>query len=357
MHQFKFAAYTALCSLVVASFSTMAQYPVQVKIMTYNINAERHTDGDYTDIGDVIKEINPTICGLQKVDSCSNATKKVDVLKSLGEQLDMVPTFSMSYEKNGGAYGNGFLSDSIPTSMQHLVVPKAETGASEDRSVLEIDMIMAGETVRFIVTHLDYSGATTQTAELETIIPWIENGGCPASPVVIMADFNAQATAAPMKLLTDAGFVFVKGKDGKILDTSASQGINHILYRPEERWKINDAGNPEYAASNRNPVWADMELLDWVESTKPTIMKKTADNLTPLYSRGLFHYDLTAPANVSLHFLNLSGERVLTVLDNTRQGVGRHFIPIGRNRLSPGIYHGILTIDGHRIVANMPMVR
>ena len=86
MHQLKFILAAALTVMAMTWRHVSAQYPAQIRIMTYNINAETHTDGDYTDIGNVINEIDPTIAGLQKVDSCTVTTKPVDVLKALGEQ-------------------------------------------------------------------------------------------------------------------------------------------------------------------------------------------------------------------------------------------------------------------------------
>ncbi len=346
MHKFKFAAYTFLCGFVVAGFSTMAQYPIQLRIMTYNINAEARSDGDYTDIADVINEINPTVCGLQEVDSCSNAANKVDVLKLLGERTNMVNTFSASYQKNGGSYGNGFLSDSFPINTRRLALHKEETGAAEDHSALEISIKVNGEIIRFIVTQLDYSDPAVQTAELEMMIPWLYESFCGCGPVVIMGDFNAKDTAEPMKLLTEAGFVFVKGKNGKLLDTGTSQGVSHILYYPEWRWRIKDSGNPDYAASDRNPVWADMELLDMADTIVLTTAKKNKKSFTlSLYSRGFIQYDLTALANVSLHIYGISGARALRVLDNTRQGAGRYPVPIVGNRFSRGVYYAVLTIE------------
>ncbi|MBN1307036.1 MAG: hypothetical protein JXA18_03905 [Chitinispirillaceae bacterium] len=324
--------------------------------MTYNINAETHRDGDYTDIGDVIKEIDPAIAGLQKVDSCTVTAKPIDVLKTLGGQTDMVPTFSMSYTQNNGSYGNGFLSDSVPKSSRRLPIPKGS--ASEDRSALEIGITMEGERVRIIVTHLAYEqNDSYRVTQLKKILPWIDSGGTETDPVVIMADFNAQPTAGSMQLLTDAGFAFVKGKNGQILDTSSGQGINHILYRPEARWKINDAGNPTYAASNRNPVWADMELLNPVDAAMPLTKTKPAYNLQILYSRGLLHYHLASPVNVSLHLYTTAGKLAGTLIASRRLEAGSHFTSINENSLSPGLYHGILSIDGRIIAAAAVIAR
>jgi endonuclease/exonuclease/phosphatase family metal-dependent hydrolase len=66
----KFYVFSIAILFVIISAS--AQYPPQIRIMTYNINAEKHGDGSYSDIIEVISAINPDICGLQKLDSCNS---------------------------------------------------------------------------------------------------------------------------------------------------------------------------------------------------------------------------------------------------------------------------------------------
>ncbi len=340
MNKIKLIFAASAAFLLWVGFDACAQYPSQVRIMTYNINAEAHTNGDYTDIGKVIKEINPTIAGLQKVDSCSVAAKPVDVLSSLAEQTDMVPTFCLSYKKNNGSYGNGFLTDSIPKSSRRLAIPKGS--ASEDRSALEIGITMGGESVRVIVTHLDYASDANRTAQLRQIVPWIDSGGTASDPVVIMADFNAQYTDNCMKFLTDAGFVFVKGKNGMVLDTSSRQGINHILYRPEARWKVVDAGNPAYAASNRNPVWADMELLNPVDAVVPFVNFTHEKKPEVLLRDNMLRYRPDPRGLATLHIFDLAGRQIIGIKSISM----REVVYSNKTAFSCGVYNVLPSTDG-----------
>ena len=53
-------------------------------------------------------------------------------------------------------------------------------------------------------------------------------------------------------------FVYVRNASGEILGE-----IDHIMYRPKERWRVVEADKPTgYAASDHDPVWAILELLD-----------------------------------------------------------------------------------------------
>jgi endonuclease/exonuclease/phosphatase family metal-dependent hydrolase len=319
--QRRFISLPVICAIMINPATVShAQYPDTVKIMTYNINAETHTDGDYADIGEVINAINPTIAGLQKVDSFSVTAAPVYVLKSLGDQTYMAYTFSKSYAKNSGAYGNGFLSDSVPLSTRHLAIPKGS--ASEDRSALEIGITMASEKVRVIVTHLDYANDANRTAQIQQILPWIDSGGKATDPVVIMADFNMDDTKAPMKLFVDAGFVYVKGSKGEILDTA--QKINHILYRPEARWSILGVGNPAYAASNRYPLWALMKLKDLAPAVASAEVLKNGIDGRLSITGGRIGLNLAAASRVSLDLFDLSGRKIAALISDRMLCVGTH---------------------------------
>ncbi len=335
-----------------------AQYPDTVKIMTYNINAEGHDTGSYSDVATVIKALDPTICGLQKLDSCNKRNKR-DVLKFLGEEANMSYTFAVAqpnFQGSPGSYGIGFLSKKDPKSVRRLLIPKGS--ASEDRAALEIGVTIAGEPVRVIVTHLDYGNATNRTAQLQKIVSWMDSAGPKTVPAVIMADFNAQSTESSMKVLTDAGFVYVKGTNGKILDTSAQQGINHILYRPEARWKVVDAGNPKYAASNRNPVWALMSLLNPVaiktgnpgtdnHSTRPRVNAGNKE----------ISFVLSSRATVTMRLFDPSGRLSRTFADGKTLEAGAHAFAVQGGGLPKGTYLLESTVNGLKATGKVAVVK
>jgi endonuclease/exonuclease/phosphatase family metal-dependent hydrolase len=339
-------------------FSSFAQYPDTAKIMTYNIYAESDThditkgSGSYANIDAVIKAINPDIAGLQKLDSCNDRNGKY-VLKWLAEQENMQYEFAVA-QKNfkNGSYGIGFLMDKAPLSVRKLWIPK--TGSEEDRAALEIGITMAGERVRVIVTHLDYSNAGNRTSEIKKILTWIDSAGSKTIPAVIMADFNASPTDDCMKLLTDSGFVFVKGKNGVILDST--QKINHILYRPENRWNVLDASNPHYSASNRNPLWANMKLLN------PVSVTTTDKNKFPFNPRATICgqevcYTLPYCSRVSIRLYNASGKKIRTILDSRSLEAGRHSYFILKNGLARDLYFLETSINGVKTTGKIMLER
>jgi endonuclease/exonuclease/phosphatase family metal-dependent hydrolase len=335
--------------LLCSSGCSFAQYTNKIKVMTYNINAETKSSATaYSSIADVIKTINPDITGLQKVDSC-NSRNSADVLKWLGEQTSRTPTFApamKNYQGSTGSYGVGFLTKENPLSTRRLWIE--HTSSEQDRGVIELGITMAGEKVRVIVTHLAHEGLAYRTAQLNKIIPWIDSLGT-TDPVIIMADFNAAPTESSMKLLETAGFSYVKGKNDKILDTSASQGINHILFRPATRWTVVDAGNPSYPnASNRNPVWADMELTG--TSNTALFSKSPAQHAAMYLENGILRYVLKNGSNVSLSLYNAAGMHVRSLLNRKYQLPGSHAFSMNGIKLPNGLYYCILSTTTEQII-------
>jgi endonuclease/exonuclease/phosphatase family metal-dependent hydrolase len=332
-----------------------AQYPDKIRVMTYNINAEKHGSGSYKDIADVINEIDPDIAGLQKLDSCNSRNPK-DVLKWLGEQTARKTAYAPAikdFENSGGSYGVGFLSRQSPVSIRKLWIE--HTKKEQDRAALQIGVTMAGENVRVIVTHLAHEGSSYRMAQMQKIIFWIDSISTD-DPVVIMADFNAKPDENSMKLLESAGYGYVKGSKGEILDTSANQGINHILFRPSSRWSVIAAGNPACSASNRNPVWADIELLDPVIVTRadPAIANHRR-TFQIIKGDKLLYYKLYYPASISIVVFNLTGRKCAE--QHYRHCGGIHPVSFDNFNLSDGLYRCVISADGISISENVMIMR
>lgn len=322
-----------------------AQYSDTVKFMTYNINAESHGSGSYSDIAQVIQAIAPDINGLQKLDSCDSRNSSY-VLQYLGEQTGMSYTFAAAQTNYGGgtgSYGIGFLTKQAPLSIRRLHIPKGN--ASEDRAALEIGVTMASQPVRVVVTHLDNSSAAIRTAQLQTILGWIDSVGTSADPLVIMADFNAQSTESSLKVLTDVGFAFVKDANGEILDTA--QKISHILFRPESRWTVVDAGNPAYSASNRYPLWARLGLNP---ASTGTIGSRSA--ATPEISaqgRSVL-LRLARASTVSLELFDLQGRSLSPRIRDWSLPAGTHAFPIPGEAQRSGLVLLVARINGAPLI-------
>jgi endonuclease/exonuclease/phosphatase family metal-dependent hydrolase len=346
---FKTIGFSAVCGAFL-SIAANAQYPAQVKIMTYNINAQGHSSGSYDDIATVIKAIEPDIAGLQKLDSV-NTRNSLYVLKWLSENTAM-PSFEyQSALQNylSGSYGVGFLMNQPAVSTRHLWIKR--TASEEDRGVLEIGITMGGKPARIIVTHLAHEGKDYRTSQINKILPWIDSVSA-TDPVIIMADFNADSTETSMQLFTKAGYEYVRGKNGVRLDTTTN-GIIHILYRPINAWRVVDAANPVYAASNRNPVWATMELLGGTPVRKFDITETHKSISSIKVQNNIVRYELARPAVVSIALYNAAGEKISVIMKEQNLTAGSYSLKVQDKVIKNGMYFVNATIDGKKTICKM----
>ena len=238
--------------------SAWAQYPAQVKFLSYNLwgyrNAE--TPGGYDSLAVVINDINPDVSGHQEVDRVNKRSKRIDVIAYLGDLTGMHSLYAPALkEYQDGEYGEGLLADHPPLSHRLFWV---EEPGGEDRSAVEIDISMGGERVRFLTTHLAHENDEFAAHQAEEMVAWIDEGGGAEIPMVILGDFNSRPGDDAMSQYEDAGFVYVRNDSGEILDE-----IDHIMYRPKDRWHVVEADKPtHYTSSDHDPVWAIMQLLD-----------------------------------------------------------------------------------------------
>ena len=105
-----------------------------LRFMTYNIRKGLDINGvtRYKEIVDLILKINPDAIAIQEVDSATQRSNKIDVLKELGEQCMMYRTFVPLFDVEGGKQGLGVLSKERPLSYHSIVLP----GREEARGVL-----------------------------------------------------------------------------------------------------------------------------------------------------------------------------------------------------------------------------
>lgn len=256
---------------VVALFCTpaSAQYPAQVKFLSYNLWGYRNAEvpGGYDSLAAVINEIGPDISGHQEVDRANSRSKGVDVIAYLGERTGMHSLFAPALKGwNGGDYGEGLLAKHPPLSHRMFWVEEPE---GEDRSAIEIEITMDGERVRFLTTHLAHENDAFAAHQAREMVAWIEEGGGREIPMVILGDFNSRPGDEAMSQYEAAGFVYVRNSGGEILDQ-----IDHIMYRPRERWRVVQADKPtHYTASDHDPVWAVLELVKPDPAEQPSLRR------------------------------------------------------------------------------------
>ncbi len=251
-------AVLAFVSSSLGGSNAWAQYPSQVKFLSYNLWGYHNAEiaGGYDSLAAVINEIDPDISGHQEVDRVNTRSKRIDVIAYLGDLTEMHSIYAPALKGwQGGDYGEGLLADEPPLSQRLFWVEEPE---GEDRSAIEIGITMGGERVRFLTTHLAHENGEFAAHQAKEMVFWIASGGGDDVPMVILGDFNSVPGDDAMSEYEAAGFVYVRNDSGEILDR-----IDHILYRPADRWRVVEAGKPtHYKTSDHDPVWAVMELLN-----------------------------------------------------------------------------------------------
>ena len=86
----------AIAALVLVGAGASAQYPAQVKFLSYNLWAGQNaiTPGGYETLADVINEISPDVSGHQEVDRVNKRSRRTDVIAYLGDLTGMHPLFA-----------------------------------------------------------------------------------------------------------------------------------------------------------------------------------------------------------------------------------------------------------------------
>lgn len=111
-----------------------AQSPIQPKeenslrIMCYNIHNGIGMDDitDYQRIANVIDRVAPDMVALQELDSATERSKGVFVLKELAERTSMHWTYGPAINFQGGTYGIGILSKEKPLHIRTVPLPGRE---------------------------------------------------------------------------------------------------------------------------------------------------------------------------------------------------------------------------------------
>ncbi|MGH8519421.1 MAG: endonuclease/exonuclease/phosphatase family protein, partial [Panacagrimonas sp.] len=115
-----------------------------LRIASYNVHACRGTDGrkDAARIAEVIAELGCDTVGLQEVDYR---------LDYIAQQLGMQAIPGLTLARHDGPFGNALLTHRKVLDVRRLGFTYSRR---EPRNALDVDLEVAGETVRVIVTHL-----------------------------------------------------------------------------------------------------------------------------------------------------------------------------------------------------------
>ena len=169
--------------------------------------------------------------------------------------------FGKAIDVGGGEYGNLVLSDLPLLSVAVVGLPR-EKGV-EDRSILRVEIEVAGQVVSFYTTHLAWDSVELRARQVEFLKAFIDED--PNALRVLTGDFNNGSGLAELDLFLD-GYRIVNASPGGFRDTfrgpldpwTQQRAIDNIIVSSGVEvvdWAVIDS-----ALSDHNPIKATLQV-------------------------------------------------------------------------------------------------
>lgn len=125
-----------------------------------------------------------------------------------------------------------------------------------------------------------------------------------------------------------------------------------IIYVQYVDGTFNIPQQPIYTPCTADP-WTDPCQTVGINTTKGFEGLDVSVFPNPFNNEFTVGYTLESNANVSLEVINLLGQQVESVFNNTNQGVGQYNININSTKMTPGIYLVKLTVNGESMTTKV----
>lgn len=281
----------ALATLLAACVTTShggTGAPGAIRAMTYNIRLDLASDGanawpHRSDmVAAVIRREAPDIIGMQEV-----------LLHQKHDLQTALPEYTLiGVGRDDGADAGEFSPlgwrrdrfEAIDTGTFWLSPTPAVPGKGWDAAYPRVATWAvlrdrrSGQRIRVLNTHFDHVGAIARDRSAHMIADWVGQAGCADMPTLVMGDFNAGLSSAPMAILTGANTVRLRdsrnasesapyGPPGTFtgfhIDANDAEAIDHILVSPTVRVLRYAVITQHWAGrlpSDHYPVVADLKI-------------------------------------------------------------------------------------------------
>ncbi|MGH9871398.1 MAG: endonuclease/exonuclease/phosphatase family protein [Pyrinomonadaceae bacterium] len=253
---------TLSLAIPTARLSTFSAGKKTLRVMTYNIHVGVGMDKklDLQRVAEVINAQHPDLVGLQEVDRGVKRTEGKDEIVELAQLTAMNYAFAHNLDYQGGQYGVAILSRFPIKEIDHRKYENRRE--AERRGMIRIEIELAGRTVNFVTTHLDYQFADGRVFETEQLLKFLE---AVKGPLIVVGDFNDEPTGDAYKLML-TGF-----RDAWVTAKAKEQGlsypadkpvkrIDHVFTRRSDRIRAKQAWVVSTLASDHLPVVTDLEI-------------------------------------------------------------------------------------------------
>lgn len=258
-----------------------------LRIMSYNVHNGIGLDGkrDYDRLAGVINRFAPDVVALQELDSVTQRSLGVDILREFAGKTLMHSIYAPAISYQGGKYGIGILTKEKPLNYRIIPLP----GREEKRVLL----IAEFEKYIFSCTHFSLTEAD-QLASVELITKEIGNT---KKPVFLAGDLNALPGSPVMKSMLEKFRPLTNVKNMTYPANEPKECLDYILsYKDNEPGYalLSNSVIGESVASDHRPVFAEVRLKTPQEDifrTRPYLQNPTGNGITvswmtnvPVYS-------------------------------------------------------------------------
>jgi endonuclease/exonuclease/phosphatase family metal-dependent hydrolase len=181
-------------------FSSQAQLPIPLTVMTYNIHVGKGIDlvVSLERIANIINESQPDLVGLQEVDRFTERSGRVDQLARLAQLTHMQSFYGKTISYQGGEYGIAILSRlPVHQELRRLYTPLPER---EQRGLLGINVKCSAQDIWFITTHLGtMQGGEEQEQQVTELLDTCSRL---RGHIIVCGDFNLTPDRKPIEQMS-----------------------------------------------------------------------------------------------------------------------------------------------------------
>lgn len=235
-----------------------------LKVMSYNIHhanpPSKAKEGliDIDAVAAVILKQKPDLVGIQETDKGTKRSGNVDEAALLGQKTGMHAQFFKAIDYDGGDYGLTILSHYPIQSFSKVNLPQAMKGEARILSYITVNIPGKGK-LTFANTHLDATHPdSNRIVQMKRIIAELGNK---QGPVIIVGDFNSEASKEPIRIL-DQHFrrTCVNSCAFTIPEMRPNKTIDYIAIKNADWPVLEHTVIPETYASDHRPVVATFQL-------------------------------------------------------------------------------------------------
>ncbi|MDD4514380.1 endonuclease/exonuclease/phosphatase family protein [Massilibacteroides sp.] len=258
-----------------------------LRIMSYNVKNCSGMDNvtDYQRIADVINRVTPDVVAVQELDSATQRSQGVFVLKELAERTLKHWTYAPAIDYQGGRYGVGVLSKEKPLGYKMVPLP----GREEQRMLLIVEF----EKYVFCCTHFSL---TKEDQELSVPIIFDAIKGI-QKPLFLAGDMNTVYDSPTQVALREKFKTLNNYKENTIPVVNPNRCIDFIYgYENGNTYSVlkRRVLFEEQVASDHLPLFVDVRLSAdkaAIMRTKPYLQNPVDGGMTvswltnvPVYS-------------------------------------------------------------------------